>query len=152
MCGVTSRFANVRNGWSSGNGSWSKTSLAAPAIFQALSATNWIRLDHDRSARRVYQAGWGFHERELRGTDQTARPIAEDHMYGNDIRPPEQFFLANQLGARCRCAQPTATPLFGGWLSMPVTAHRENNFWRSAEWQCERGLQEEPTRGLRHEK
>jgi hypothetical protein len=102
MCGVASRFANVRNGWSSGNGSWSKTSMAAPAIFWALSAA--IRLDHDRSARRVHQSGCGFHDRELKGADETARPTAEDEVDGDDIRPPEQFLLGDQLGAHFRCA------------------------------------------------
>jgi hypothetical protein len=38
-------------------------------------------------------------------------------------------------------SQPTLTPLFADWLSMRVTEHRENNFWRFAESQCELGLQ-----------
>ena len=29
-----------------------------------------IRVDHDRSARRVHQAGCGLHDRELRGADE----------------------------------------------------------------------------------
>src|SRR5580700_11229024 len=35
---------------------------------------NEIRLDHDRAARRVYQARRRFHERQFRGTDKAARP------------------------------------------------------------------------------
>src|SRR2546421_8854553 len=38
VCGVASRFGSARNGWSSGKGSWSKTSMAAPAIVLSLSA------------------------------------------------------------------------------------------------------------------
>ena len=45
---------------------------------------------------------------------------------------------------------PTSTPLSADWLSMRVTAHRENNFWRFAEWQCERGLQSLLTRILKN--
>ena len=65
---------------------------------------NQIRLYHDRSARRVHQAGCGFHDRKLRGADQTARPIAKDDMDGDHIRPPEQFLLGDQLSVHCRCA------------------------------------------------
>jgi hypothetical protein len=36
---------------------------------------------------------------------------------------------------------PTSGPFFAAWLSRRVMAHRENNFWRFAEWQCGRGLQ-----------
>jgi hypothetical protein len=46
---------------------------------------------------------------------------------------PREQTLKNSL--------PTSTPLFAGWLSRRVMARRENNFWRFAEWQCERGLQ-----------
>ena len=35
---------------------------------------------------------------------------------------------------------PTSAPFFAGWLSRPVMARRENNFWRFAESQCELGL------------
>jgi hypothetical protein len=44
---------------------------------------------------------------------------------------------------------PTSAPFFAGWLSRRVTAHRANNFWRPADWQCERGLQHLLTRILK---
>jgi hypothetical protein len=47
---------------------------------------------------------------------------------------PREQTLKNSL--------PTSTPSFAGWLSMRVTAHRENNFWPFAESQCGLGLQE----------
>jgi hypothetical protein len=37
-------------------------------------------------------------------------------------------------------SRPTSAPFFAGWLSRPVMARRENNFWRSVESQCELGL------------
>src|SRR5271163_402969 len=103
MCGVASRFANVRNGWSSGSGSWSKTSMAAPAILWALSAA--IRSasttigPRDVFTRRAV----GFMSANS-GAPTRPRPIAEADVDGNDVRSPEQLLLRDQLGAHFRCA------------------------------------------------
>ena len=43
-------------------------------------------------------------------------------------------------------SRPTSAPFFAGWLSRPVMARRESNFWRFAESQCELGLQDLRTR------
>ena len=49
---------------------------------------------------------------------------------------PREQTLKNSL--------PTSAPFFAGWLSRRVTAYRANNFWRSAEWQCELGPSRPP--------
>ena len=54
---------------------------------------------------------------------------------------PREQMLKNSL--------PTSAPFFAEWLSRRVTAHRANNFWRPADWQCERGLQDLLTRILK---
>src|ERR1700676_4219696 len=41
---------------------------------------NEIRLDHNRSARCVYQARRRLHECEFRGTDKASRPSTEHQM------------------------------------------------------------------------
>ena len=56
----------------------------------------------------------------------------------SDGNLPREQTLKNSL--------PTSAPFFAGWLSRPVMARRENNFWRFAESQCELGLQDLRTR------
>src|SRR6202030_335643 len=46
---------------------------------------NEIRLDHDRSARRVYQARRRLHECQFRRGDKAARPSTEHQMDRDDI-------------------------------------------------------------------
>jgi hypothetical protein len=53
---------------------------------------------------------------------------------------PREQMLKNSL--------PTSAPFFAEWLFRRVTAHRANNFWRPAGWQCERGRQDLLTRIL----
>src|ERR1700722_11467618 len=58
-----------------------------------------IGLDHDRSARSIYEAPRWLHERQCRGADEAARPVAEHQMNGDDIRFLEQLVLRDECGA-----------------------------------------------------
>ena len=96
QCGARSTLSRSPKRCGVVTGSWAKTSMAAPAMRWFLAPDTALFVD-DSAAGRVDQKGLGFHQRQLRGTDQVFRLPVQRAVDRDEIRPGEQFIEADQL-------------------------------------------------------